>query len=563
MDYKQYCQQSISNLGGTDGLGRKIPQYGEVPDRRTDRFVGLFYFLWLGQHSTEGPYDITKILEEEPNAVKDAQHPLWGPMKEFHFWGEPLYDYYLADDAWVLRKHVQLLTNAGIDFLVFDTTNSGIYKKVYDNLFAILDEVRIQGWQVPKFVFYTNTDTGDRIQQIYDDIYKPGRYKELWFNWEEKPLIIGDPEQCSDEIKEFFTFRLNQWPNEDQKHGGFPWIDFVRPQRVFSDLNGNPEVINVSVAQHPSVVLSDTPFYEYGGNWGRNYHDNKNDQSKDAINWGYNFQEQWEFALQQDPKIIFITGWNEWIAMRFEGPPERPVQFIDQATLEFSRDIEPSKNGYKDHYYMQMIAQIRRFKGLSAPLKNKDRFTINIHEPFSQWEKVENSYLDFTNDISERNHPGYGGVKYVNNTGRNDIKLMKITRDDDSLYFYVQTANKLTAYTDSNWMMLLLKTTEGQQDTWEGYDYMLNRRIIDKSVTVLEKSTGGWNWEDVGRVSYLAEGNELQLAVPLKMLNLDGTKPLKFEFKWVDNLQDEGDIMGFYLNGDVAPKGRLTYLYEE
>src|SRR5690606_30678867 len=138
-------------------------------------------------------------------------------------------------------------------------------------------------------------------------------------------------------------------------------------------------------------------------------------------------------------------------------PPERPVRFIDQATLEFSRDIEPSKNGYKDHYYMQMIAQIRRFKGVSAPSKNTDKHTIKIHESFSQWEKVENSYLDFTNDVGERNHPGYGGVQHVNQTGRNDIKLMKITRDDDALYFYAQTVNQLTPYTDPCWMNLLLK----------------------------------------------------------------------------------------------------------
>lgn len=128
---------SISNLCGTDGLGRKLPDHDIVHDRRSDRFVGLFYFLWLGQHSTSGPYDISKIIKQDPSAVHNPNHSLWGPEKEFHFWGEPLYNYYLSDDAWVLRKHVQLLTNADIDFLVFDTTNRSTYKKVYDVLFSI------------------------------------------------------------------------------------------------------------------------------------------------------------------------------------------------------------------------------------------------------------------------------------------------------------------------------------------------------------------------------------------------------------------------------------------
>jgi len=38
----------------------------------------------------------------------------------------------------------------------------------------------------------------------------------------------------------------------------------------------------------------------------------------DAVNHGYNFQEQWERALQLDPQFIFVTGWNEWIAGRYE-----------------------------------------------------------------------------------------------------------------------------------------------------------------------------------------------------------------------------------------------------
>lgn len=33
--------------------------------------------------------------------------------------------------------------------------------------------------------------------------------------------------------------------------------------------------------------------------------------------YGYNFQEQFDRALNIDPDMLFITGWNEWIAGRF------------------------------------------------------------------------------------------------------------------------------------------------------------------------------------------------------------------------------------------------------
>jgi len=33
------------------------------------------------------------------------------------------------------------------------------------------------------------------------------------------------------------------------------------------------------------------------------------------------------------------------------------------------------------------------------------------------------------------------------------------------------------------------------------------------------------------------------------------------EFKWNDNMQDNGNIMDFYVNGDTAPGGRFNYVY--
>ena len=64
-----------------------------------ERQVGLFYFLWLGEHGRKGPYDVTKILEADPKAGDKPDSPLWGPWGAYHHWGEPLYGYYFSDDA--------------------------------------------------------------------------------------------------------------------------------------------------------------------------------------------------------------------------------------------------------------------------------------------------------------------------------------------------------------------------------------------------------------------------------------------------------------------------------
>lgn len=66
-------------------------------------------------------------------------------------------------------------------------------------------------------------------------------------------------------------------------------------------------------------------------------------------------------------------------------------------------------------------------------------------------------------------------------------------------------------------------------------------------------------WTNVGNGKFVVSGNRLEIEVEKSILGL--TDQLDFEFKWSDNLQDEGNIMDFYINGDVAPGGRFNYVY--
>lgn len=66
----------------SDALGRALPGHDECGDPRTGRFVGIFYFLWLGQHTQDGPFDNTRLIAENPEA------PAWEAGRTYH-WGEP------------------------------------------------------------------------------------------------------------------------------------------------------------------------------------------------------------------------------------------------------------------------------------------------------------------------------------------------------------------------------------------------------------------------------------------------------------------------------------------
>ena len=110
-------------------------------------------------------------------------------------------------------------------------------------------------------------------------------------------------------------------------------------------------------------------------------------------------------------------------------------------------------------------------------------------------------------------------------------------------------------------MWLLIDADKNSTNGWEGYDFIVNRTLGPGGKTWLEKCLEGWRWEKVALLDYRVAANELQLAIPRAMLDLEGTKGIVLDFKWADNLQHPGDIMDFYQSGDVAPAGRFRYRY--
>ena len=245
-------------FGAMDDLGRVLPNDNETSDVRKDRKVGIFYFLWIGEHGTDGPYDISAIVKAHPRAIESEEN--WyaaggGPRGNHHFWGKPLFGYYRSSDDWVMRKHLQMLTDAGVDFIVFDTTNGPTYDERMQQIIAIWYEYLEKGVDVPKMSFYTNSASGQTMEHIFKNIYKNKelhdkypRLEELWFKHDGKPMIIGIEAEASQEIKEFFTFKESVWPNAGRCDNGFPWMEFERalkPESVYGR-NGRKEVIETA-----------------------------------------------------------------------------------------------------------------------------------------------------------------------------------------------------------------------------------------------------------------------------------------------------------------------------
>ena len=694
----------------TDHLGRELPGYQEVGDIRPNKFVACFYFLWLGRHGDSGPYNISEILKNHPEARNDPNSSYWGKMGVPHHWGESLFGYYVGEDEAVLRKHAQMLGDAGVDVICFDVTNQLTYPESYKPLFKVFSEMQKAGNKVPKVAFLCPFWTPNKVvRQLWREVYSCDYYSDIWFYWHGKPLILADPDllnssdslstegcvpihlypngkitQCfatdhpfskitllsptwetndnyvnvalydsngkikqkfskvaiydnkpysvtfsstmpkgtytveltynsgksvgwwgrkkndgaalkngtfiesavngevsdvcfsmgidmfdpeREQIQQFFTFRAPQasYFTGPTQADQWSWLE-VFPQHGFYNSKGQLEEICVGVAQN--AVDGKLSALSHPKSHGRSFHNGKEPAPEDCNYFGQNFQEQWDRALELDPEIIFVTGWNEWIASRFDSNSgfydSPPVTFVDQFNEEFSRDCEPMKGGHQDAYYYQLIANIRRFKGVSPPSQTR-ACSISIDGKYEDWTNVKPIFYDTISDPVHRHCRGWGqGQFYENQTGRNDIIESRVSCDNDYLYFYLKLRDQIQGnYSSTDWITLLIDTDENPQTGVNGNDFAVRPSHEKQTLQLCRLSNEG----DCPTVSVILSNiehciskNELELKIPIDSI-IKNPRGEGFRFKWTDGINVLKDWSFFSTDGDAAPNDRYYFRY--
>ena len=557
-----------ANLTATDALGRTAPA-GDISNGND---VGVFYHTWHGVHETPGKVlDITKIMAENPDYL--GSDYLYENADKFHYWGEPLYGYYCSADPWVITRHVELMMAMGIDFLVYDYTNATAYNKEADAIFEVLQNFRDQGFNVPKVTFYTNTGSANVICGLYRRYYEKGLYKDLWYAPDGKPMIIGVSEDgtISPQNRElyamlkedFFDFRESQWPDgkttAENLETGFPWMSWQYPQKNFNGM------MSVSLAQHPDAKMSNGPLTNNGRGFDykkmRNYTSNSDK--------GTNYQGQWETVFENNADSskkyvdqVLVTGFNEWMAIKLNDGNDS--YFVDTFSEEYSRDIEMMKGGYGDNFVVQTLINTRKYKYSEAKHYKYDLKTMPLDDFSAEaWKDVKSEYKDPVGDALARDYrDAFSTTTYVDNSNRNDISSVRIAHDTANLYVRVETAEAVTAYngTDKNWMNLLIQTENGGENSFAGFQYIVNRSPDGSGKTSVEKSRDGFSWESAGSAQYAVSGNVVLYSIPLASLGLTAQN-CYIRIKACDNVTKPDDIMDYYVSGDSAPIGRFAYSY--
>lgn len=391
---------------GHDALRRRLPTSEVVGPVKTDhrRVVGIFYITWHSDsnHRLKSPYgaDVSRILAQEPRARLDAKHPLW--TEGTYHWGEPESGYFLSKDEYVIRKDMSMLSDAGVDVLIMDVTNAVRYWDEWEVVFAVMEKMKAEGNPVPRFCFWAfNGPVISVVQDLYDRIYKTARYKDLWFEWYGKPLLLYNGTPTSDangagvpnpnphfdraartdpqnqhyndpdfseefykdytrEVKSFFTLRTMWWGywqwagkryvgTEDNWSFGLDLGDkrvaAMTPEQLVSRHNGKPEEAAVTPGQHPSSLV--------GKSWARETGEPPLDEhdlpEAASVPWlgqtvehpegyGIYFQQRWDEAIQGDPEFLYLNDWNEWTAGKYSPAGNGTTHFMRRDSSYFFVD---------------------------------------------------------------------------------------------------------------------------------------------------------------------------------------------------------------------------------
>ena len=641
-DDKYYRDIYPDTWVATDALGRAIPDFSVVGPVKENqrRVVGIFYITWHGDGlaAMKSPYaaDVSKVLAADPKARLDPQHPLWAEGS--YHWGEPELGYFLSKDEYVIRKDMSMLADAGVDVLVMDVTNAVCYWDEWDVIFAVMRKMKAEGNKVPQFCLWAfNGPAITVVQDLYDKIYKTDKYKDLWFYWDGKPLLLyngapsidsqrpqdqsikhpnphyepaaktdpnhphyGDPDYTEEfyrdytkEVRDFFTLRTMWWGHyewagkrfvgaEDNWSFGYALDDdrvkAMDPDDLVSTHNGIKEAATVTPAQHPAPSM-------VGKSWTREHGEPElNEYDLPAptyVPWlgktvenpegyGIYFQERWEETLKTDAQFLYINDWNEWTALKQKPGKGHTFPFmrrkityffVDQYNAEFNRCIQPMKDGYTDNYYMQMAQNIRRYKGVRPIPKLSGLLPMRIDGDFADWSRAKVEYRDTAGDTFHRDYQGYGGLHYKNDSGRNDIITCKVAVDDDQVYFHAETIGPLTPHTGNNWMLLLIDADQNHDTGWYGYDYLVNRKVVDENTTTLMRyapDSPDNPWVEQARLGFRYTAGSLELAVPRELIGSKGDA-FSFDFHWCDNPAELKDPISLCVNGDSAPNRRFNY----
>ncbi|MFX0101166.1 MAG: hypothetical protein ACFFCS_16445 [Candidatus Hodarchaeota archaeon] len=272
---------------------------------------------------------------------------------------------YDANDSRVIQQHGIWLAEADVDYALIDWTNDINYvynvtenrpdfdmiEKTVPLIFDIWKNIT----NAPKIAIhlgisgekeaFTDGRLQGKIDQVYDQFIANPDYRDQYFYYQGKPLIVvycGTPSPFVDgvpeDIDDRFTFRystgfITEQPNlrnwDFSKYGYWSWED--RGEQTYTMIDGKPEHCVITAAYRSQGSLGDDGYIPAG-----------------ERNNGEYFRASWKRARDLLVSSVLVVVWNEFYTWESDN-------------VENNKDIEPNEE-YGYEYFNIMKEEIAKFK---------------------------------------------------------------------------------------------------------------------------------------------------------------------------------------------------------
>lgn len=468
-------------------------QPGDLPDLP----VGIVYYLWHCITKTsvyEQMYRRDQLPAGEEfnttNVLAGTQQN-WGDENRFHWWDKPAEGYYcLGDEPQIIRKHLAMLRDAGVDFIVVDMTNHPNVKSLAAPDFilksftplleaakAVVDSPKIVPWVS---LLSENSGTRNELDSVCS--HSPGgrncqeleaarnqsmveyvgelmlnQYPGQVYVYNDKPLLLEPATEARyprSEINAVIPQYEQTWTIKgmwglQSNTDYWQFLSVCQNAEAFYSTNGwsergcNQKVSaggeQISVAAGYQYTYISDPFEKREGSFNGyvggmpKFH-------------GRTLAQQFRVAFDNRDRepVVIVTGWNEWIASRFirEG---RNV-FVDAYNDERNRDIEPGGSS-GDLYYFLLSRLVAHYRA-GDPFALEDYFLTR--ESILDTDYYWDSYPDLQTAFSQSDVAGL--TAHWLNDGINEGRRPSMLFD---VRFYRQKYGALISLADASAAVLL------------------------------------------------------------------------------------------------------------
>jgi hypothetical protein len=289
----------------------------------------------------DGTVAIAYFSHFEDSAIHD-----WVPIKEWNGPYHPVLGDYKTSDPKIVRQHLQWLRRAGADVIIYDTCRVQPELTLLDlpkqkTLQLITEELSHQEKETRKLKLviwmerWNSNPTGEQYKFALDYVRKKLANRDFYYRMDGKPLVLTylngpapDVDKLDQEYRQFFTLRrVSPAPDvPGWKYFG-PFGDkecmsvnpgangFMEEAFIAKVINHQPIDIN-ALRQHGKAAI---------------------EQRAD----GRYFASQLLKAREVNPKVIFISGWNDWAwCLQIEPAKEYGFKYVDMAAKLLGREAE-------------------------------------------------------------------------------------------------------------------------------------------------------------------------------------------------------------------------------